>query len=162
MEAIPEETSKVNLHSSHSRLGVEVNSVTGSIGFGPNVLDSRYQIHQENTVLCQYVKDLVASGKSEFEVISDLEDYYNTLVENCDTEILDLKEELEREKAAFREEAAEEVYLKASEIDELSNIFIDCIHAHRKSLRQQLVKMKFKQNDDSQFDKSRSSLVSAP
>ena len=145
MEAIPEETSKVNLHSSHSRLGVEVNSVTGSIGFSPNALDSRYQIQQENTVLCQYVKDLVASGKSEYEVISDLEGYYNTLVENCDTEIIDLKEELEREKAAFREEAAEEVYLKASEIDELSNIFIDCIHAHRKSLRQSLVKMKFKQ-----------------
>lgn len=96
-------------------------------------------------MLCQYVKDLVASGKSEYEVISDLEGYYNTLVENCDTEIIDLKEELEREKAAFREEAAEEVYLKASEIDELSNIFIDCIHAHRKSLRQSLVKMKFKQ-----------------
>ena len=145
MEAIPEETSKVNLHSSHSRLGAEVNSVTGSINFGPTGLDSRYhQMQQENTVLCQYVKDLVASGKSEYEVITDLEVYYNTLVENCDTEIVDLKEELEREKAAFREEAAEEVYLKASEIDELSNIFIDCIHAHRKSLRQQLVKMKFK------------------
>ena len=145
MEAIPEETSKVNLHSSHSRLGAEVNSVTGSINFGPTGFDSRYhQMQQENTVLCQYVKDLVASGKSEYEVITDLEVYYNTLVENCDTEIVDLKEELEREKAAFREEAAEEVYLKASEIDELSNIFIDCIHAHRKSLRQQLVKMKFK------------------
>ena len=68
-------------------------------------------------------------------MIGDLETYYNTLVENCDNEILDLKEELEMEKAAFREEAADEVYLKANEIDDLSNIFIDCIHAHRKALR---------------------------
>ena len=76
--------------------------------------------------------------------MGDLEGYYNTLVDKCDTEILDLKEELELEKAGFREDAAEEVYLKANEIDDLSNIFIDCIHAHRKTLRQSLVKMKFK------------------
>ena len=56
-------------------------------------------------------------------------------MQSCDTEILDLKEELEFEKAAHREQAADEVYLKANEIDELSNIFIDCIHAHRKTLR---------------------------
>ena len=137
MEAIPEETSKVNLHSSHSKLGAEVASATGSIRFGGRYpYESRAHLQQENTVLCQYVKDLISSGKDENEVISDLESYYNTLVENCDNEIIDLKEELELEKAAFREEAAEEVYLKANEIDELSNIFIDCIHAHRKSLRQ--------------------------
>lgn len=135
MEAIPEETSKVNLHSSHSKLGMEVASATGSIR-GRHPYESRAHLQAENTVLCQYVKDLIGSGKDENEVISDLETYYNTLVENCDNEIIDLKEELELEKAAFREEAAEEVYLKANEIDELSNIFIDCIHAHRKSLRQ--------------------------
>jgi len=87
---------------------------------------------------------LIAAGKSEAELITDIEKYYNTLVVSCDTEILDLKEELEFEKAAHREQAADDVYLKANEIDELSNIFIDCIHAHRKTLRQQLVKMKFK------------------
>jgi hypothetical protein len=65
----------------------------------------------------------------------DLEQYYTALVKNCDDEILDLKEELELEKASFREEAAEEVFMKANEIDELSNVFIDCIHAHRKTLR---------------------------
>jgi len=97
-------------------------------------------------VLAQYVQDLIESGKSEQEMTRDLEQYYTALVKNCDDEILDLKEELELEKASFREEAAEEVFMKANEIDELSNIFIDCIHAHRKTLRQQLVKMKFKSN----------------
>ena len=100
---------------------------------------------QESTVLQEYVKEMVAAGKSEAELITDLEGYYNTLTGSCDNEILDLKEELEYEKAASREQAADEVYLKANELDELSNIFIDCIHAHRKTLRQQLVKMKFKE-----------------
>ena len=114
-------------------------------------------------MLQQYVKDLVAGGKSEAELVTDLEAYYNTLVQSCDSEIIDLKEELEFEKAAHREQAADEVYLKASELDELSNIFIDCIHAHRKTLRQQLVKMKFKeaqgQRDESQqFDTSSSTM----
>ena len=133
MESIPEETSKVNLHSSHSKIGAHESA--GSARYGHFPYESRAHLQQENTVLCQYVKDLIASGKDEQEVISDLETYYNTLVQNCDNEVLDLKEELELEKAAFREEAAEEVYLKASEIDELSNIFIECIHAHRKALR---------------------------
>lgn len=96
-------------------------------------------------MLQQYVRDLVTAGKDETEVMEDLEKYYDTLVKSCDNEILDLKEELEYEKAAHREQAADEVYLKANEIDELSNVFIECIHAHRKSLRQQLVKMKFKE-----------------
>lgn len=74
----------------------------------------------------------------------DLEIYYDSLISNCDNEIIDLKEQLEIEKAGFREEAAEEVFLKANELDDLSNIFIDCIHAHRKTLRNQLVKIKAK------------------
>ena len=55
------------------------------------------------------------------------------------------------------------MYLKANEIDDLSNIFIECIHAHRKTLRQQLVKMKFKeaQGDDEmdEFDQSHTNLL---
>ena len=51
-------------------------------------------------MLQAYVKQLVAAGKSEQEVITDLETYYDTLCKSCDTEILDLKEELEFEKAA--------------------------------------------------------------
>ena len=135
MEAIPEETSKVNLHSSHSKIGAADVASAGSARFSRYPYETRDHYQQESTVLWQYVKDLVASGKDENEVISDLETYYNTLVENCDNEIMDLKEELEVEKAGFREEAADEVYIKANEIDELSNIFIDCIHAHRKALR---------------------------
>lgn len=79
--------------------------------------------------------ELVSAGKGEDDVLDDLESYFDTLVKRCDNEILDLREELEYEKAGYREQAADEVYLKANEIDELSNIFIDCIHAHRKSLR---------------------------
>lgn len=46
------------------------------------------------------MKDLVAAGKTEAELNSDLEMYYDTLASRCDNEILDLKEELEFEKAA--------------------------------------------------------------
>ena len=105
---------------------------------------------KEATVLQKYVTDLVSAGKSEGEVLDDLETYFDTLVKRCDNEIVDLREELEYEKAAYREQAADEVFLKANEIDELSNIFIDCIHAHRKSLRQQLVKMKFQEDNQQQ------------
>ena len=154
MEAIPEETSKVHLHSSTSGLKKEANEFL-------NQMNLSHQQDWENnfsnkTVLCQYVNDLITSGKSENEVIDGIEAYYHTLVSNCDNEIVDLKEELEFQRAAFREESADEVYMKSSELDELSNIFIDCIFAERKTLRQQLVKMKFKEeeqdNDDTQFD----------
>ena len=112
----------------------------------------QHNMPQESSVLQKYVKDLVSAGKSEEETLDDLEVYFDTLVKRCDTEIIDLKEELEYEKAGHRELAADEVYLKANEIDELSNIFIECIHAHRKSLRQQLVKMKFKEQQDNSRD----------
>lgn len=90
------------------------------------------------------MQDLINAGKSEEEMTRDLEAYYYMLVQNCDSEILDLREQLEVEKAGFREEAAEEVYLKANEIEDLSNIFIDCIHSHRKTLRHKLLKIKTK------------------
>ena len=164
MESIPEEeASKANLHSSHSKVGVMQNNISQPSGaannvtniagamapnfirpanitkqsFGSSSMNNHHytQQNQESTVLQQYVKDLVSAGKSEEEVIDDLESYYDTLVRSCDNEILDLKEELEMEKASHREQAADEVYLKANEIDQLSNIFIDCIHAHRKTLR---------------------------
>jgi len=92
--------------------------------------------------LRQFVEDLIASGKTEWEVTRDLETYYDALAKNCDNEIIDLREQLEIEKAGIREEAAEEVYLKANELDDLSNIFIDCIHAHRKTLRNSLIAIK--------------------
>jgi hypothetical protein len=82
---------------------------------------------------------LIAAGKSQEEMTRDLELYYSLLVDNCDNEIVDLREQLEIEKAGFREEAAEELYLKAHELDDLSNVFLECVHAHRKTLRHQLL-----------------------
>ena len=74
------------------------------------------------------------------EVTYDVQNYFHQISEHCNREILELQEQLEVEKAAFREEQADEVIMKADEIEELSNIFIDCIHEQRKTLRQQLLK----------------------
>jgi DNA-binding protein H-NS len=74
------------------------------------------------------------------EVTNDVTAYFHQISEHCNHEILELQEQLEMEKAAFREEQADEVVMKADEIEELSNIFIDCIHEQRKTLRQQLLK----------------------
>ena len=41
-----------------------------------------------------------------------------------------------------REEAAEDLYLKANELDYLSDMFVECVYAQRKSLRQKLVSMR--------------------
>jgi hypothetical protein len=41
-----------------------------------------------------------------------------------------------------REEAADSVVLKAAELDHLANLFIECVHAQRKSLRQSLIKIR--------------------
>jgi hypothetical protein len=46
------------------------------------------------------------------------------------------------EKGLFREEAAMEVCTKASDLDYLSDLFIECVHAQRKSLRHKLVRMR--------------------
>lgn len=113
-------------------------------------------------MLRQFVQDLIASEKSEWEMTRDLETYYDQLTKNCDNEIIDLKEQLEIEKAGIREEAAEEVFLKANELDDLSNIFIDCIHSHRKTLRNQLIRIKTTPGNSRQqaksFEQSRNSL----
>lgn len=97
MAAIPEETSKVNLNSSHSRFAKVPSDM--SIGLRVN--------RAQQTVLAQYVTDLIQAGKNEEELTEDLEMYYQTLVSSCDREIIDLKEELEIEKASFRHEAAD-------------------------------------------------------
>ena len=46
------------------------------------------------------------------------------------------------EKGAFRDEQANELSLKANELDYLSNLFIECVHAQRKQLRQKLLRIK--------------------
>jgi hypothetical protein len=45
-------------------------------------------------------------------------------------------------KAAARELEAQEVILPASENDDLSNYFLDCVYQERKSLRHQLLTMR--------------------
>ena len=46
-----------------------------------------------------------------------------------------LQDQIEMEKGRFREEAATEVCSKANELDHLSDLFIECVHAQRKTLR---------------------------
>jgi len=42
---------------------------------------------QENSVLQQYILDMVAAGKSQFEVTREIENYFSSLTQNCDSEI---------------------------------------------------------------------------
>ena len=56
-------------------------------------------------------------------------------------EILRLKEELEIAEAEDRTVVAEELITPQNELDNLSNFFLDCIYAQRKSLRQKLIRM---------------------
>lgn len=53
-----------------------------------------------------------------------------------------MQQQLQVEKAKQREQAADQVVVRASELDELADLFIDCIHTARKSLRQTLVKLR--------------------
>ena len=48
--------------------------------------------------------------------------------DHCGQEILELTEQLELEKGRFREEQADDVISRADEMEELSNLFIDCVH----------------------------------
>ena len=45
--------------------------------------------------------------------------------------------------AEERTQMAENLVLPQNELDDLSNFFLECVYAQRKSLRQKLVKMKF-------------------
>jgi hypothetical protein len=46
------------------------------------------------------------------------------------------------------------VCIKANELDYLSDLFVDCVHAQRKSLRQKLVKMRTNSRTESENPKS--------
>jgi hypothetical protein len=50
---------------------------------------------------------------------------------------------LELAYAEERTNMAENLVTNQNEIDNLSNFFLECVYAQRKSLRQRLVKMKF-------------------
>lgn len=86
MESIPEEISKANLHSSNSKVGHHQFPAGGLTFSNPMIIGTQQYIgvesnhqQQQSSVLQQYVKDLVAAGKSESELITDLEGYYDTL-----------------------------------------------------------------------------------
>lgn len=75
-------------------------------------------------------------------MVAAIEDYYASLVGKCDEEILRLQDQIELEKGMQRTDAAVELYSRASDLDYLSDLFIECVHAQRKSLRQKLVRMR--------------------
>lgn len=77
----------------------------------------------------------MSSGRTDKEIVSDLENYYNQLCTNCDQEILRLREELEIAQAEERSEMAEDLVIPMAEMDDLGNFFLDCVYAQRKSLR---------------------------
>mmetsp|Transcript_13890 Transcript_13890/g.21654 ORF Transcript_13890/g.21654 Transcript_13890/m.21654 type:complete len:131 (-) Transcript_13890:282-674(-) len=90
----------------------------------------------------------MTSGRTDKEIVADLEAYYNQLCLNCDQEIIRLREQLEIAEAQERSEMADDLVLPMNELDELSNFFLDCIHAQRKSLRHKLVRIQNTGGDD--------------
>ena len=75
-------------------------------------------------------------------MVAAIEDYYANLVGKCDEDILRLQDQIELEKGMQRTDAAVELDSRASDLDYLSDLFIECVHAQRKSLRQKLVRMR--------------------
>ena len=77
----------------------------------------------------------MSSGRTDEEIVSDIEAYYHQLCTNCDQEILRLREELEIVQAEERTALADDLVVPKSDLDNLSNFFLDCVYAQRKSLR---------------------------
>ena len=103
-----------------------------------------------DSILKNYTKQLMSSGRTDKEIVGDLEKYYYQLCTNCDQEILRLREELKLAEAEERTTMAEDLVLPMSDLDNLSNFFLDCVYAQKKSLRQKLIRMNF---DDDQEPK---------
>jgi len=53
----------------------------------------------------------MSSGRTDTEIVGDLEAYYNQLCANCDQEILRLREELEVAQAEERTALAEDLVI---------------------------------------------------
>eukprot|EP00347_Sterkiella_histriomuscorum_P015923 403355172 len=117
-----------------------------------NQSNSVQQIDQQDflpqNIVQQFTSDLIQSGRNEPEIVESLEQYYNKLCKNSDDEIVQLREELEIQKALARELQAEEVVIPAADQDDLSNFFLDCVYEQRKSLRHQLVTMRQKTSNN--------------
>lgn len=101
-----------------------------------------------DSILKNYTKQLMSSGRTDREIVSDLESYYHQLCTNCDQEILRLREELKLAEAEERTTMAEDLVLPMSDLDNLSNFFLDCVYAEKKSLRQKLIRMNFEDDRD--------------
>lgn len=61
----------------------------------PNGVPSLKPQQVPDSILNNYTKQLMSSGRTDKEIVNDLEAYYNQLCTNCDQEILRLREELE-------------------------------------------------------------------
>ena len=66
----------------------------------------------------------MSSGRTDKEIVNDLEAYYNQLCTNCDQEILRLREELELSQAEERTTLAEDLIIPKSDLDQLGNFFL--------------------------------------
>lgn len=91
----------------------------------------------------------MSSGRTDIEIITEIEAYYYQLCLNCDQEVLRLREELCQVEAENRSNLAEDLIVPQAELDNLSNFFLDCIYAQRKSLRQKLIKIKVSDSSNS-------------
>ena len=89
----------------------------------------------DSSLIQQYARELVLSGRDDAEVVDSLEQYHARLAEGFDLELQRLQQETELHKAAARELEAQEVVLPGAEIDDLGNYFVECIYQERKSLR---------------------------
>lgn len=88
-----------------------------------------------DSILKHYTKQLMSSGRMDREIVGDLENYYHQLCTNCDQEILRLREELKLAEAEERTTMAEDLVIPMSDLDNLSNFFLDCVYAEKKNLR---------------------------
>ena len=66
---------------------------------------------QSDSIIKHYTKQLMTSGRTDKEIVQDLEVYYNQLCLNCDQEIIRLREQLELAQAQERSEMAEDLVL---------------------------------------------------
>lgn len=62
-----------------------------------------------DSIIMHYTKQLMSSGRTDAEIVGDLEAYYNQLCTNCDQEILRLREELEVVQAEERTALADDL-----------------------------------------------------
>lgn len=101
-----------------------------------------------DTIIKHYIKQLMTSGRTDAEIVKDVEQYFNQLCNNCDQEILRLREENETSKAEERTNMAEDLVIPRNELDDLSNFFLECIYAQQKNMRQKLIRMNFKNDHE--------------